>query len=394
MQRPATFLGTALIAALAMSAPAQGAHQSQPAALAATFALSVVRGENQIPDLNDQVASSVATLRPVASKQAPYRGTMAASTWTNPYGSPSDCGTSLRVVRVSTSTELTHALSRALPGDLIWLEAGTYVGHFTASRAGTAAAHISLCGTSGVVLDGGTLNHYYTLYLDGAAYMDVRGLTVQRGLKGIMTDHWTYGTIDHVTVHNIGEEGIHLRRGSSNDTISNSRIDSTGNADLSVQPNAHHNGEGIYVGSAYTNWDALTGGAPDTSNNARILNNVISRTTAESLDLKEGTTGGLVVGNTFNGAGIDPLAADSWMDVKGNDYRISGNTGSGSPADGFQVHVQLDGWGNGNIFSGNSAAVNASGYGFRITAGSTGNAVRCDNSVTMAGSGLANVPCS
>lgn len=312
---------------------------------------------------------------------------------TDAYRPPAHCGRSTRVVAVSDGPELSTALTRAKPGDLIWLHPGTYEGTFTGSRAGTAGRHITLCGTSRAVLDGGTFDHGYTLHLAGADYTDVRGITVRRGLKGIMTDDWDHGTIDHVTVRDIGEEGIHLRASSSNDTISNSRISDTGRADPAVQPDAHHNGEGVYVGSAHSNWDRYTADQPDRSDNVRVIANTFTHTTAENLDLKEGTDGGLVRGNTFNGAGMDHEAADSWVDIKGNNYRIVHNRGFAAPEDGFQLHVLLDGWGVGNVFAGNVLHVDAHGYGFRIDADSGDNTVRCNNRVVAAESGFADTPC-
>src|SRR5699024_11419784 len=52
---------------------------------------------------------------------------------------------------------------------------------------------------------------------------------------------------------------------------------------------------------------------------------------------------------------VDDDTADSWVDVKGNDWLIEGNTGTASPVDGFQTHEILDGWGTGNVFRGNTA---------------------------------------
>jgi len=297
------------------------------------------------------------------------------------------------VVTVSDGSELRTALADAQPGDVVWLNAGSYRGAFTASRSGTAKRHITLCGTPDAVLDGGTVDHTYTLHLDGADYTDVRGLTVQRGLKGIMADRWSHGTIDHVSVQDTGEEGIHLRRASSYDTISNSRISRTGVAALNGQPEAHHNGEGLYIGSSHNHWGRYTHGQPDRSDHVRIIGNHFTETTAENVDVKEGTVGGLISGNTFDGAGMDPEAADSWIDIKGNDYTVSHNRGFNAPKDGFQTHVLLAGWGVGNVFTANVVHVDGPGYGISIDPKGTANTVRCNNVVVAARSGLSDVPC-
>jgi hypothetical protein len=205
-----------------------------------------------------------------------------------------------------------------------------------------------------------------------------------------MTDGWSHGTIDHVTVRDTGEEGIHLRRASSNDTVSNCLISNTGSADLH---DAQHNGEGLYIGTSYNNWDRYTAGRPDRSDNNRVTGNTFFHTAAENVDVKEGTVGGLIRGNTFDGSGMDPQAADSWVDIKGNDYTVSGNRGFAAPVDGFETHVQLPGWGTGNVFSDNVAKVDADGYGFNIDTAGVGNVVRCNNVAAAARSGLSDLHC-
>jgi nitrous oxidase accessory protein NosD len=95
-------------------------------------------------------------------------------------------------VEVGTAKELKAALTAAAPGQTIHLADGTYTGNFKAYTAGTAAAPITLTGSAGAVLSssGG-----YGLYLDGASYWNVSGLTVTGGQKGIVTD-----TADHVVI--------------------------------------------------------------------------------------------------------------------------------------------------------------------------------------------------
>ena len=120
---------------------------------------------------------------------------------------------------------------------------------------------------------------------------------------------------------------------------------------------------------------------------------MISQTGAESMDIKEGTSDGVIQGNTFDGAGMSGSWADSWIDLKGNSWTVAGNHGTNAPEDGFQVHGALDGWGNDNIFSNNTADVRGPGYGFWLQNNVTGNVVACDNHVLAAASGFANTPC-
>ena len=51
-------------------------------------------------------------------------------------------------------------------------------------------------------------------------------------------------------------------------------------------------GEGIYVGSAHKNWCKYSDCQPDASDDDIITGNDIADTTAENIDIKEGTTGG------------------------------------------------------------------------------------------------------
>jgi parallel beta-helix repeat protein len=285
---------------------------------------------------------------------------------------------------VSSATGLTAALSGAKPGDVIQLRPGTYGGNFVATASGTASAPISLCGTAASILDGGDIKSGYVFHLNAASYWHLEGFAVTNGQKGVVTDKATGVLIQGLTVHAIGDEGIHLRDFSSNNTVDHNTVSNTGMLKEKY-------GEGIYVGTAKSNWCSFSQCKVDASNDNTVSNNHISNTTAENVDIKEGTTGGVLVGNTFDGAGM--TAADSWVDVKGNNWLIQGNTGRDSPADGFQTHQILDGWGTGNVFANNTATVDGPGYGFHITK-PLGNVLKCSNTVTGAGRGVSNIACS
>jgi len=190
-------------------------------------------------------------------------------------------------------------------------------------------------------------------------------------------------------VSNVGQEAVHFRAFSRYNVIRDSEITGTGKKSAQY-------GEGVYIGSANSNWGTYTGGQPDKSDRNIVLNNTFTNFTAEGIDLKEGSTGGYIAGNTFEGSSISGQnSADSWIDAKGNYYLIENNVGTNTLVDGFQVHSVYAGWGANNAFKANTANVNASGYGFNVvsTAVQFGNIVYCSNVATGAGLGLSNVTC-
>jgi hypothetical protein len=151
-------------------------------------------------------------------------------------------------------------------------------------------------------------------------------------------------------------------------------------------------GEGIYVGSAHSNWCRYTDCKLDRSDRNAIVGNDIAGTTSESIDVKEGTTGGVIAGNRLSVKGM--TAADSWIDVKGNGWLVEGNTGRDSPEDGIQTHVVYEGWGRRNVFRANRLVVNGPGYGIYVHEEERSeNVVRCSNVVVAAGKGRSNQPC-
>ncbi len=227
-------------------------------------------------------------------------------------------------------------------------------------------------------------------FLLKASHWVLHGFSITNSQFGVYAVGASHNLLDDLTLFHIGQEAVRFRSFSSHNVLQNSRIRDTG------VHNAEY-GEGVYVGSWKGHWHANSGGRPDTSNHNRILNNVFGPDVrAEHVDVKEGTSGGVISGNTFVGTGMVASQpwVDSWVELKGNRYTVSGNTGSGSLRDGFQVQVELEGWGNENVFSDNVVDLaGASGYGFRVSTSARGNVIRCDNAVRNASAGFANVDC-
>jgi hypothetical protein len=306
-------------------------------------------------------------------------------------------------VNVSTAAQLTQALAAATGGQTIHLAPGTYKGAFFAyQRSGSASSPITLTGPATAVLtsDGGCDPNApsgvsycnYGLHLNHVSYWHLTGFTVADSAKGIMLDNSTHTVIDGVEVRQIGQEGVHFRRFSTDNTIRNSYVHDTGTSSPDF-------GEAVYLGSANSHWSDPGIGGPDTSDRNQVLNNRLGpNVAAEEVDVKEGTTGGVIQGNTFDGTGMTGAnSAESWVNAKGNDYRIDGNHGTHSFLDGFKVRVVVDGWGCGNTFRGNDANVQASGYGFSVSSSnshcpSDPNIVYSDNTVENATAGYADIP--
>lgn len=256
------------------------------------------------------------------------------------------------VVQVDTVAEIQAALRDASPGDVIHVAPGTYelaavstVGirpaYYYSESSGTAAAPITLQSAdpaNPAILKGGSIHSPgYTLYLTGD-YWIVKDITITHGQKGIVLDHANYTHLNGVTVRHVGQEGIHIRDGSSNTVIENSIVDETGATGSATDKGF---AEGIYIGSDRSVWD-VNEGMPGSSAGAGqgydravhhtiVRNNIIGPgVAAEALDIKEGTSDTLIEDNLFLGAGIAGAAynfADSFIDVKGVNVTIRNNMG-------------------------------------------------------------------
>ncbi|WP_326828916.1 right-handed parallel beta-helix repeat-containing protein [Streptosporangium sp. NBC_01810] len=277
-------------------------------------------------------------------------------------------------VTVADATELVEALEAAEPGTVIRLEPGVYAGRFVAAISGTEADPIFVCGPPEAIIDGGGVKKGYAFHLNQVDHWRLIGFTVRNSQKGVMADQTNNTIIQGLTVHHIGDEAIHLRNFSSDNTVQYCMIYATG-------LRREKFGEGVYLGTAESNWAAFSGGKMDRSDRNIVRGNVI-RSTAEAIDIKEGTSDGHIVGNIFDGSGLGGSKHnDSWVDVKGNGYLIQGNTGRSTNADGFQTHKIVDGWGTRNVFRANIIDLGDSGgVGINDTAG--GNTIACDNKVT------------
>lgn len=262
----------------------------------------------------------------------------------------------LRNVYCGTVKEIQDALRNAKAGDKIIIKEGSYQGtwmtsgYFYSAANGTEENTIIIESENSdkpSELKGLRDSSGYVLYLTGD-YWIVNNLKITYGQKGIMIDNGNNNIINNCEIYDVQQEGVHFRDGSSNNLLVNSWVHNTGTA----RPDF---GEGVYVGSDKGKW---------TEFKKECDNNIIRGCTigpyvgAEHVDIKEGTTGTIVEDSVFKGTGISGKNyADSFIDVKGNKAIIRDNKSyrENNPiiVDAFQIHVQVDGWGEENEFYNN-----------------------------------------
>lgn len=306
---------------------------------------------------------------------------------TPPETSPTPTPPPGAVVDVATEAELAAALAAARPGQTIRVAAGRYVNRsrWTAAAAGTADAPITLTGSRAAVLASTGPTGNYGLWITGDRWR-VTGLTVADATKGIVVDGARHVVLDGVEVRDVGDEGVHFRACSSDGVLRSSVVRRTG-------LRAPRFGEGVYVGSASSNWGSFGCDAAGRDGTRRTLveGNLFADVAAEGADLKEGTDSGALRGNVFADVGWSgENSADSAVDAKGNGWVIEDNVvwdASGAFADAFQSHAVYPGYGTGNVFRGNVVEGPVPGFGFGLYP-AAGNVVACDNSAPGAARGL------
>jgi hypothetical protein len=337
------------------------------------------------------------------SVATPSGATSSGATPSGPSGAISPPATLPGEVLVNTVQQIRDALASATPRAVIRVADGEYEfkPRLVASASGTADAPITLTGSRQVVFRTKNASGDYGLSITGDHWL-VRGITVAHASKGIVLDGSVGTVLDSVEVFDIGDEAVHFRACSSDGVLRNSSIHDTGR-------NSPQYGEGVYVGSANSNWSKYQctdereqQSIGDNTERVLIEDNTFADITAEGADLKEGTDSGTLRRNVFRRTGTSGQnSADSAVDAKGNNWVIEDNSVSESEtpwdddgvarpsefADGYQAHSVYDGYGTGNTFRGNQVIGAIPGFGIGLYP-AAGNVVACDNTAPDAALGL------
>lgn len=287
---------------------------------------------------------------------------------------------------VSTWKQLQSAVANIKAGAVIKMNPGTYAVPWSmpVTAKGTSSAPAWICGSRSAVLTGAGVNTNGGFRVDQSSYLRISGMTVRGSQKGISVMHSHHVAVSDVLVEHVGEEAVHLKMNTSDSVVVGNAIRDTG----LMTPTY---GEGVYVGTSKPNWCAYNGCNPDASNRNAIVDNNISRTTSEPIDLKEGAVDGTVWGNTIDGATMK--TGKTLISVQSDNWVVAHNTGANAKTDGIQVWQVYDVWGKNNTVYANRFTSSIPGYGVRLAYANLGNIVGCDTQVPSGSDGISNKAC-
>ncbi len=264
-------------------------------------------------------------------------------------------------VNVSTTTELTSATLNAKAGDTIWVAPGKYelpssncqndkfvnetgrdCGRIWLGADGTAANPIVLAGSDPAnppEIYGTSVGSNYGIHVTGN-YVILKNLKIHTFSKGVVFDNSVGALMEDCEVYHTGTELVHVRDSSQQVTLNRNFIHGSG-FDVAQY------GEGIYVGTYYKGWassqqsDKNAGFWGESAsqhrysgydwrvNDTKITCNIVKATTAENIDVKEGTVRGVVQGNMFIGDSTNYDGQvdhdDANIDMKGASWTVTGN---------------------------------------------------------------------
>ena len=264
-------------------------------------------------------------------------------------------------VNVSTVAALTSATLNAKAGDTIWVAPGMYelpssncqkdtfvnntgrdCGRIWLGADGTKNNPIVLAGSDPAnppEIYGTAVNSNYGIHVTGN-YVILKNLKIHTFSKGVVFDNSVGALMEDCEVYHTGTELVHVRDSSQQVTLNRNFIHGSGYE-------TPRYGEGIYVGTYFKSWassqqsDKTAGfwGADASQhrysgydwrvNDTKITCNIVKATTAENIDVKEGTIRGTVQGNMFiaDSTNYDGQVDydDANIDMKGASWSVTDN---------------------------------------------------------------------
>lgn len=299
-------------------------------------------------------------------------------------------------VTVTDTATANAAIASAQPGTTIRLADGVYGPLVVNDKHGTAADRISICGSRDAVIspfpDTTNMVDEMGVRLSGSSYITLNGFTVRNAQKGVALANTSNSRIYGLRVQNTAQGGIYAQTGSSDNLIAANHISDTGLDKTIPKQGIWHQdgryGEGIYIGNSQGNDTCEPDCNSDASDRNIVVWNTISDVTAEGIEAKETSTGGLIYNNTIVFSALPEKSIYAALQVKGDDYLVMGNTVTSGLRFGMRTTTTQVGardWGYRNVFAGNAitltGAIEPPELGFLEREGNR-NVFGCDNTLT------------
>ena len=216
-----------------------------------------------------------------------------------------------------------------------------------ATQSGTRPSRSSCAARVGAVLDGDEHQGRLRAAPRRRAALAAASASRSQRAEGRRGRRHVGSVIQGLTVTDIGDEAIHLRSPAPTTSCSTTRSATPG-CGATSSARASTSARRSSNWGTYTDWRARPQRLQPRAGQHHQRRRPRRRSTSRKARPAE-----RVIDNTFDGSGM--TGADSWVDVKGNDWLIEGNTGTQRAEDGFQTHQILDGWGDNNVFIDNNA---------------------------------------
>lgn len=216
-------------------------------------------------------------------------------------------------VTVNPGSSITTALAKAKPGTRIIVKAGTYPEHIITHRSGSSSLPIILQAKGKVILTGDDSNgRIFELKHD---YYVIDGFEMKGRDTALWLEEADHNIIKNNYFHHLDGECVRLKYQSSNNLITNNRVENCGLDDF-MHDGGGKNGEGIYIGTAPEQLSRNPSPEPDNSHTNLVRNNTFITNGNECVDIKEGSSRNIVEFNSCTGQKDTESAG---LDSRGNE---------------------------------------------------------------------------
>jgi len=247
----------------------------------------------------------------------------AATKYVNNSGSPACSNSSGAGTLSQPFCTISYGVAHIAGGDTLNVQAGTYSEYpdVPSAISGTSSQSTVIqaypTGASVIIRGGGNTGH---IGISGVSWLVWSGFEVTNMNQGVFVDTASFHvTLSGITVHDVGQEAIHIKTGANFITVENSTVYNK------YKLGGCCNGEGIYVGSS------CTASADQWTHDITLRNNTIHDTGSEGIELKPGTYNGIIDGNTlYRTNQVDTGVGQAAIEVNERDCSPQGWTGNPS----------------------------------------------------------------